>query len=72
MVTPLKNLLLQNQRADFHETWYVASGTSAHHSLRKDDAVMTLTYLTARPLLKTYAFTWEKVKTMDFLKTILA
>ena len=31
----LKNLLLQNQRADFHETWYVASGTPAHHSLYK-------------------------------------
>ena len=31
----LKNLLLQYQRADFHETWYVASGTTAHHSLYK-------------------------------------
>ena len=30
-----KNLLLQNRRADFHETWYVASGTPAHHSLCK-------------------------------------
>ena len=32
---PFKNLLLQNQLADFHETWYVASGTPAHHSLFK-------------------------------------
>ena len=32
---PFKNLLLQNQRADFHETWYVASGTPAHHKLFK-------------------------------------
>ena len=32
---PFKNLLLQNRRADFHETWYVASGTPAHHSLSK-------------------------------------
>ena len=31
----LKNLLLQNRRADFHKTWYVASGTPAHHSLYK-------------------------------------
>ena len=31
----LKILLLQNRRADFHETWYVASGTPAHHSLYK-------------------------------------
>ena len=30
-----KNLLLQNQLADFHETWYVASGTPAHHILYK-------------------------------------
>ena len=32
---PLKNLLLQNRWADFHETLYVALGTSAHHSLIK-------------------------------------
>ena len=32
---PLKNLLLQNRQADFHETWYVAFGTLAHHSLIK-------------------------------------
>ena len=32
---PFKNLLLQNRRADFHETWYLASGTPAHHSLFK-------------------------------------
>ena len=31
----LKNLLFKNRRADFHETWYVASGTPAHHSLYK-------------------------------------
>ena len=34
MVKTLKNLL-KNGRADFHETWYVASGTPAHHSLYK-------------------------------------
>ena len=27
--------LLQNRSADFHETWYVAFGTPAHHSLFK-------------------------------------
>ena len=32
---PFKNLLLQNRWADFHETWYVASGTPANHSLFK-------------------------------------
>ena len=30
-----KNLLLWNRRADFHETWRVASGSPAHHSLFK-------------------------------------
>ena len=34
-IKTLKNLLLQNRQADFHETWYVASGTPAHHSLYK-------------------------------------
>ena len=36
------------------------------------DPAMTLTYLTARSILETLAFTWDKVKTMDFLKTIAA
>ena len=35
MATMSKNLLLQNRQADFHKTWYVASGTPAHHSLFK-------------------------------------
>ena len=47
-IKPFKNLLLQNRRADFHETWYVALGTSAHHSLFNDDPGVTLTYFTAR------------------------
>ena len=32
---PFKNLLLRNRQADFHETWYVASGTPNHYSLFK-------------------------------------
>ena len=31
----LKNLLLWNRWTDFNETWYVALGTLAHHSLYK-------------------------------------
>ena len=50
---PFKNLLLQNRQADFHETWYVASGTPAHHSLFNDDPGVTLTYFTARSNLVT-------------------
>ena len=50
---PFKNLLLQNRRADFQETWYVASGTPAHHSYINDDPGVTLTYFTARSNLET-------------------
>ena len=32
------------------------------------DPRMTLTHFTARSILETEAFTWEKVKTMNFLK----
>ena len=32
---PSKNLLLQNRQVDFYETWFVASGTLAHHSMFK-------------------------------------
>ena len=28
-------LVLQNRRADYHETWYVASATPAHQSMFK-------------------------------------
>ena len=36
------------------------------------DPAMILTYFTARSILETWAFTWEKVKTMNFLKTVAA
>ena len=35
MVKSTQNLLPQNRQADFHETWYVAFWTSAHHNLIK-------------------------------------
>ena len=35
-----------------------------------DDPLVTLNYLTARSNLVTYAFPWEKVKTVDFSETI--
>ena len=37
-----------------------------------DDPRMTLTYFMARSILETETFTWEKVKTLDFFKTIAA
>ena len=36
-----------------------------------DDPGLTLTYLTAMSNLVSYAFVWEKVKTMDFSETIV-
>ena len=36
-----------------------------------DGPGLTLTYFTARSNLVTYAFVWEKGKTMDFLETIV-
>ena len=36
-----------------------------------DDPGLTLTYVTARSNLVPYAFVWEKVKTVDFLETIV-
>ena len=58
--------------ADFHETWYVAPGTPAHHSFSNNDPGVTLTYFTARANLVTKAFLWEKVKTVDFSEIIAA
>ena len=37
-----------------------------------DDPGVNLTYFTARSNLVTYAFLWEKVKTVDFSETIAA
>ena len=70
MVKPFKNLLLRNRRSDFHETWYVASGTPAHHTFLYDDPRVTLTYFTARSNLINLDFSMVKLKTVDFSETI--
>ena len=36
------------------------------------DRGLTLTYFTTRSNLETYAFLWEKLKTVDFSETIAA
>ena len=46
----LKNLLLQNWRADFHKTWYVLLPIIVYIN---DDPGVTLTYFTARSNLET-------------------
>ena len=37
--------LLENQKADDLETWFVRLVTCAHHSLFKNDLVLTLNFL---------------------------
>ena len=64
---------IRNRRADFHETWYEASGSPAHYSFfSNDDRGMTLTYFTAMSNMETKAFLQEKLETVDFSKTIEA
>ena len=68
---PFKNLLLRNQQADFHETWYVASGTPAHHSLFKwfwSD--LDLFY--GKVKFGFLGFSMGKSETVDFSETIAA
>ena len=61
-----KKRLLQNQKADDLETWYVALGVQVNY-----DPGLTLTYFKARSNLVPYAFVWEKGKIMDFSETIV-
>ena len=67
----LKNLLLQNQKANDLESWYVASGARVLPSFLNDDPKLILTYFTARSSLVPYAFVWEKDKTTDFSETVV-
>ena len=48
MVKILQNLFLQNLQADFHETWYVASGLQPIIVCSNDDPGVTLSYFTSR------------------------
>ena len=71
IVKTFKNLLLRNQKADDHETWYAASGTQILLFFSNDDPGLTLTCFTARSNLVPYAFVWGKGKTMNFSETIV-
>ena len=48
MVKTLQNIFLQNRQADFHETWYVASGLQPIIVCSNDDPGVTLSYFTSR------------------------
>ena len=57
----------------FNETWYVALGTPAQHSLFKchyDDLEVTLTYFTALSNFVTEGLLLEKVKKCFFQKLL--
>ena len=71
MVKTLKNLLLQNQRADDLETWYAALGAQVLQVFSNDDPGFTLIYFMARSNFLPYPFVWEKGKTMDISETIV-
>ena len=71
MVKTLKNLFLQNRKADDLETWYAASGAEYYQACSNDDPGLTLTYFTARSNLVPYNLVWEKGKTMEFSESIV-
>ena len=63
---PIYGKNLQNQKADYLETWYAASGIRVLPSLFKLRQWLTLTYFTLRSNLVPHAFVWGKGKTIDF------
>ena len=72
MVKPFKNLLLQNRQTDFYETWHVASGTPAHHSLLKWWRWSDLDLFYGKVKFGNLGFSIGKVETVDFPETIAA
>ena len=68
---PSKIFFSRTCRTDFHETWYVASRTPAHHSCSNDDPRMTLTYFTARSNFET-VFSMGKSENSGFFRNIQA
>ena len=71
MVKTLKNLLLQNQKADDLESWYVASVLEYYQVCSNDDLKLTMTYFMAKSNLVPYAFVCENNKAMDFSETVV-
>ena len=70
MVKTLKNLLW-NQKADDLEIGMQHRVLKYYQIPSNDDPGLTLTYFTAKSNLVSYAFIWEKGKTMDFSETIV-
>ena len=71
MVETLKNLLLRNQKADDHETWYAASGARVLPSLFKEWPKVDLDVFYGKVKFGPLRFCMGKGKTMDFSETIV-
>ena len=52
--------------------FFSGTGRPISTKLINHDPAMTLAYFIAGSILETLAFTWEKLKTMNFMKTIAA
>ena len=70
MVKTLKNILLQNQKADNLEPWYAASGAQVLPSLFKWWPWVDLDLFYGKVKFGPLCFVWEKGKTMDFRKLL--
>ena len=63
---PFKNLL-QNWQADFHETWYVALGTPAHHSYAPNFEKVGDILVSACPYVCTYVCMYVRIHVRDIV-----
>ena len=69
MIKTLKNLLLLNRTGDEQLQLGIQHWVLELYQIpSNDDPGLTLTYFTASSNLVLYAFVWEKVKTMDFVR----
>ena len=63
-----KNVLLWNRWTDFNETWYVASGTLAHHSLYKSWPWVDLDLFYGKPNFGYIGCSMEKSENIEFFR----
>ena len=71
MVKTKTKLLLWNRCTDFNVTWYVASGTLAHHSLYVNHYLgLTLTY--GKVNFGYIGFSMEESENIEFFKSYVA
>ena len=69
---PLRKFLPWNQWSNFNETWYVASGTTAHHSLFKLLPLVDLDLYFGKVKFCNIGFYIKDVTVMDSLEIFAA